>query len=139
MIVSLFGHRDAPMSVAQKLNEVLRSLITELDTVTFYVGNSGRFDSMARAALASLEKEYPRISVLIILSYMPSPNDKYDFDTLLPESAASSIPKYAISRRNEWIITQSNIVITYVNRSYGGAYNAKKKAIRCGKRIIEIS
>ena len=59
--------------------------------------------------------------------------------TLLSEEVARVHPRYAIDRRNRWVIDKSDIVVTYVTRSYGGAAKFKRLAIAREKKIIEIA
>ena len=47
-------------------------------------------------------------------------------------------PKFAISKRNQWMIKNADVIIAYVNRSYGGAYNSLQAAKRTNKKIINI-
>ena len=47
-------------------------------------------------------------------------------------------PRFAISKRNEWMMANSELIIAYVNRDYGGAYKALQVAKRGDKRIINI-
>ena len=47
-------------------------------------------------------------------------------------------PKFAISKRNEWMITNSDLIIAYVNHNYGGAYKTLEIAKRRKKKIINI-
>jgi hypothetical protein len=46
--------------------------------------------------------------------------------------------KFAIIKRNEWIVEQSDLIVVYCLRSFGGAYNALKYAKRKNKKIIEL-
>ena len=47
--------------------------------------------------------------------------------------------KFAISKRNEWMISQSDLVIAYVEHSFGGAYQGLHYAQRKGKRIVNLA
>ena len=44
-------------------------------------------------------------------------------DILYPELEQTPL-KFAISKRNEWMVKQADYVFAYVNTHYGGAYNA---------------
>ena len=46
--------------------------------------------------------------------------------------------KYAILKRNEWMVTNAELVIVYVKHSYGGAYKSLQVAKRRKKKIINI-
>lgn len=50
--------------------------------------------------------------------------------------------KSAITKRNEWLVDNSDMLIAYVTRDYGGAAQCLKKAIDCGieiKRVDRVS
>ena len=120
---TFFGHRECPESVKPKLREVLVDLITNHDVRRFYVGNQGQFDAHVRSVLRELKSEYPQIDYAVVLAYMPGKKDKSTnlSDTLLPEEIASTPPRYAIDRRNKWMLKHSDYVVTYITHSWGGA------------------
>lgn len=47
--------------------------------------------------------------------------------------------KTAIDYRNRWMVERSDCVITYVNRSWGGAAKYKKFAQNRGKTVYELN
>jgi hypothetical protein len=69
---------------------------------------------------------------------MPGKETEYDdySDTVLPEGIESVHPHYAISWRNNWMLKQSDYVVTYITHSWGGAAQFAKKAQKAGKRVI---
>jgi len=81
----------------------------------FYVGNQGRFDAIVRGVLRELTEEYPQIHYAVVLAYMPGKKNAYDdfSDTILPEGIESVHPRYAISWRNNWMLRQTDFVITH--------------------------
>ena len=137
---TLFGHRECPDSIKVKLREVLIDLIANNDVDMFYVGNHGRFDSIVRGVLRELKKEYPQINYAVVLAYMPGKQTEYDdySDTMLPEGIESVHPRYAISWRNNWMLKQSDYVVTYITHSYGGAAQFAEKAKRQKKIVINL-
>ena len=70
------------------------------------------------------------------LAYMPKRN-KIDTDTIYPEGLETVPRRFAIIKRNEWMIEHSDTVITYVRHS-GGAETFSSLAKRKGKRVIEV-
>ena len=101
--------------------------------------NQGSFDTMARNLLAEFELTYG-IRYEVVLAYMPKRNDPlYDPEhTVLPEGIETVPPRFAIEYRNKWMIDHSDIVITYVHRSFGGAAKFKKLAEIRNKVVIQI-
>ena len=141
MKICFVGHGDTPNNIEEKLEQVLEDLINNYREVLFYVGDHGQFDALTRTVLRRLQQKYNSIQTILVLSYMPtSPSLVFEAaQTLLPEEVARAHPRYAIDRRNRWVIDKSDIVVTYVTRSYGGAAKFKKLAIARGKKIIEIA
>ena len=136
---TFFGHRECPDSIKVKLREVLIDLIANNNVDMFYVGNQGRFDSIVRGVLRELKKEYPQIDYAVVLAYMPGKQTEYDdySDTMLPEGIESVHPRYAISWRNNWMLRQSDFVVTYITHSWGGAAKYADWARR--RNIITIN
>ena len=141
MTVTFFGHKNAPDNIESNLESTIISLIENYDANLFYVGNQGYFDSLANRILRRLSKQYPHIKHYTVLAYMPQKPDNYsDFsNTILPEAVAISHPKYAISKRNDWMLSKSDAVIAYVTHSYGGAAQYYQKAIRQKKTVINLA
>ncbi len=140
MTVVFFGHRDTPSFVKKPLQKITRMLIEDYGADRFYVGNEGAFDTMVRAILKEMKKEY-KISYGVVLAYSPfEMKNKYEdySDTVFPEKLEGINPKYAIPRRNEWMIDNSDVVVTYVHNTIGGAYKAKTLAEKKSKTVINI-
>ena len=138
---TFFGHRECPDSIKTQLRAVLINLITNHDVDMFYVGNQGRFDAIARGVLQELKNEYPQINYTVVLAYMPGRQMDYDdySDTMLPEGIESVHPRYAISWRNNWMLRQSDYVVTYITHSWGGAAHFAESARKQNKHIINIA
>jgi len=138
---TFFGHRDCPQTIQPILREVLIDLITNHDVDTFYVGNHGQFDSLVRHSLRELKKEYPRITYAVVLAYMPGKLKEYEdySDTMLPEGIETVHPRYAISWRNNWMLRQSDYVVTYISHSWGGAAKFAKKSGALKKIVISLT
>ena len=141
VICTFFGHRDCPETIKPKLREVLVDLITNHDVDMFYVGHQGQFDAYVRSELKRLKREYPQINYAVVLAYMPGKQTEYDdySDTMLPEGIESVHPRYAISWRNNWMLQQSDYVVTYITHFWGGAAQYADKARRQKKTVINIS
>ena len=137
---AFFGHRDCPETIKLRLREVLVDLITNHDVDMFYVGHQGQFDAYVRSELKKLKQEYPQINYAVVLAYMPGKKTEYDdySDTMLPEGIEAIHPNYAISWRNNWMLKQSDYVVTYITHSYGGASQYAMRAKKTGKQIYNL-
>lgn len=141
-VCTFFGHRDCPASIKPKLRAVVEELIVRYGVDWFYMGRQGAFDAMARSVLRELAKVYPHISYAVVLERLPGPRDKaiWDFsDTIFPEGLETVPPRFAISKRNDWMLKQSDFVVTYITHNWGGAAQYAEKAHRQGKRVLNLA
>ena len=139
-VCTFFGHRDCPETIKPQLREVLVDLITNQSVDMFYVGNQGRFDALVRSVLRELQKAYPQINYAVVLAYIPrekAESDDYS-DTMLPEGIEAVHPRFAISWRNNWMLKQSDYVVSYITHDWGGAAQFAKKAMSQGKTLINV-
>ena len=106
----------------------------------FYVGHQGQFDAYVRSEMRKLKQEYPQINYAVVLAYMPGKKKEYDdySDTMLPEGIESVHPHYAISWCNNWMLKQSDYVVTYITHYWGGASRCYNKAILSGKIVLNL-
>lgn len=135
---TFFGHKDCPDTVRYNLRKVIIELITNYGVDMFYAGNQGWFDAIVRGVLRELKEEYPQIDYAVVLAYMPCRRDEDASDTMLPEGIEYVHPRYAISWRNNWMLQQSDYVVTYITHSWGGAAKFADKARKQGKRVFNI-
>lgn len=78
----------------------------------------------------------------LVLPYPDKDMEYYDdyYDSvMIPECVHRTHPKGAITKRNRWIVEESDLVVCYVEREEGGAYTAMKYAKKLGKEIINIA
>ena len=140
-VCTFFGHRDAPKKIEPILKSTLIDLIENKNVDLFYIGNQGNFDCMVRNNLKELKIIYNHINYIIVLAYMPTKNNKFKYDnyeTLFPLGLENTPPKFAINKRNKWMIDNSDYVITYVKYAVGGAALFKSLAEKKGKKVINI-
>ncbi len=140
IICTFFGHRDAPNTIKPLLREIVLDLIENQEVNQFVVGNQGNFDTMVRSLLTELEHSHG-IRYEIVLAYFPKQGDPLvnDDHTLLPDGIETVPPRFAIDYRNRWMLDRSDVVVTYVTRSFGGASKFSEQAKRKNKRIIPLS
>ena len=62
----------------------------------------------------------------------------YD-EIVLPVSPDMTHYKAAILQRNKWMVQESDIIIAYVYRDFGGAYATLKYARMLKKQIINLA
>ena len=141
MVCCFFGHRDTPSTVKPDLIECITSLIKE-GVTEFLVGNQGAFDTIVLSALRIVKEQHPHITYNVVLAYMPAEKEEYTYadpmETMYPEGLESVPKKFAISWRNDWMLKESEVVVCYVRHSFGGSVKFVEKAIKQGKRVINL-
>ena len=138
---TFFGHRECPDTVRPQLKKIIIQLIRIEKVKMFYVGNQGRFDSIVLGVLKELRQECDDFEFGIVLAYHPEPGRKEctDFEyTMFPEELERVHPRYAISKRNDWMLVHSDYVVCYVEHSWGGAARYAEKAQRMKKNIYRV-
>lgn len=140
---TFFGHRTVPQEINDKLHSLLVELIEQKNVSRFYVGNQGEFDTIARKQLEELKEQYPFIEYRIVLAYMPGKKTPFSLDdtknTIYPEGLEQAPLRYAISRRNRWMIENTDFVVTYVASSFGCSAGWKELAEKKGKTVYNLA
>lgn len=125
------GHRNIPASVHEPLKRSIEALIQNGEATDFYLGNHGQFDAMVLSTLQSLQLQYPYIRFWVVLAYMPGKKScEESISTMYPEGLEKVPRRYAIIRRNQWMVKQSDYLIAYVTHDYGGAAQTLQYAQR---------
>ncbi len=137
MKITFCGHKDVADREAVEgwLFSVCSELIVQ-GADEFYLGGYGGFDHMCAAVLRKMKDANPHIRLVLVLPYLNSSilTDGYD-ETVYPP--LESVPRrFAISRRNEWMVVESDAVVAYVTHGWGGAAKTLEYARRKKKRIL---
>lgn len=139
-VCTFFGHADCPESIAGPLRKALERLVKDENVDLFYVGDSGRFDAIVRRELQML-KERHGIKYAVVLARMPGRRPGAEappLDTIFPEELETVPARFAIDRRNAWMLKRAAFVVTYVTHSWGGAAKFEAMAVKLGKRVIRL-
>ncbi len=140
---SFAGHANISQKEETKLkikNEII-NLIENKEVSTFYNGGKSDFDWLCALCLAEVKIDYPFIKSYLILSYIPKEQDEYTntilkiFDSTIYPNIENVPPRFAILKRNEWMIDNSDFLIAYVKHSWGGAAKTLEYAKK-NKHII---
>ena len=138
MKVTFCGHKEvADRDAVERWLYATCTELIENGTDEFYLGGYGGFDHLCAAVLRDLKKSHPQIRLILILPYLNSSmiTDGYD-ETLYPP--LESVPKrFAISRRNEWMVRECDTVVAYVTHGWGGAAKTLEYARRKKKAVLQ--
>ena len=85
-----------------------------------------------------LKKTYPNIRSVLVIPYLNRDYDTFLYDETLYPPLEGVPLKFAISRRNEWMVDHADVVISYVTHDWGGAYQTYQYALKKKKRIIRL-
>ena len=148
--VAFFGHRyvDDIIKVENLLEKQIRKLIDENEYVEFLVGRNGDFDQCVSSSVLRVRKNHRDDNSALVLE-LPYPtaeylnNKKYfhDYYTDVEISHAASVahPKSAIQIRNREMVERVDLIICYIEREKGGAWQTVEYAIKQGKAVINLS
>ena len=146
MIITFFGHSNCLFNddIKKQLKNILLDEIIKNPTSKFYLGGYGDFDGLCLRTLRELKHDFPTIEILFITPYLDKNYSKlelakYYYDNVIFPPIESVPRKFAILKRNEWMVEQADLVIAYVKYSWGGAAKALEYAKRKKKRIINIA
>ena len=140
MICTFFGHKNSPEWVKKALKIKIVKLIQCEKIDRFYVGNNGNFDFYAQTVLRELIEEGYDLSYCIVLSRInESAACGEQAATVFPLELVGALPRFAISKRNEWLIKNSDCVITYCVQKMSNSYKWTEKALKKGLKIIQLS
>lgn len=136
---TFFGHRDCYNLQEEELEKAIIDLIG-IGVDAFYVGNQGHFDRTVRSCLQKLQKEFPYIHYEIVLAYLPTEKQEYENyeDAVYPEGLECVPRKFAIAKRNQWMLERAQYCICYISHSWGGAYRFAVQAKKQGKSLIQL-
>lgn len=142
MTVTFFGHKNTPPEIIPRLEEVITDLIKNHGAKKFLVGSNGNFDFYVRKTLKKLKDRYAHITYAVVLAYLPTKKSEIDisaeYNTILFDGFEKAHPRYAIVKRNTWMIEKADVVVTYVNTTFGGAARFKELSEKKNKKVINL-
>ena len=134
-----FGHSNTSAELNGKLKDVIVVLMNE-GVERFYVGNNGNFDCLAQRALCEIEKEGYNVKWEVVISYIgEAPLCDMANKTLFPSGQEKALPRFAISKRNEWLLKNADVMIVYLKNKMSNTYKYVKRAEKKDIRIINLA
>ena len=148
MKIAFTGHSHILSSerIRKAVKEQINAHIANEEKVTFYLGGYGDFDMLCASVCREFKKERKGIELVYVAPYMSLSEQKKIKDMQSRGICDASVyppiektpPRYAIVKRNEWMMENSDLIIAYVERGYGGAYRALQAAKHKNKRTVNI-
>ena len=147
--VSFFGHRiiEQPLLIEQSLEELIGSLLRSKEYVEFLVGRNGDFDQLVSSAIRRCKREIrdnnsAHVWVLpyVTADYRDNEEDyRAYYDEIEVFDSAGKHFKAAFQARNRNMVDRADLVVFYVERNEGGAYQTMRYAIQQGKQYINLA
>lgn len=149
MIITFIGHRfvyeyDKLCDMVEKC--ILKNAEHE-NSISFYCGGYGSFDNLCAKVCSKIKQKLKNCEIVFVTPYITISYQK-NTELLLKEKIYTSViypplektpAKFAIVKRNRWMIEEADLVIAYVNKTFGGAYSSLSYAKRKNKRIINLA
>ena len=140
-----FGHRTIMKNIENSIYSAVL-LAAQEGCKTFYTGGMGDFDMQFSSAVRKLRIRFPNIKLIYIKPYFTNEINTngeyytamYD-DIVIPPAIIGVHYKRAIKARNRWMVDNSDLIVSYIIRDYGGAADTIKYAKRMDKRIIPLA
>ena len=141
------GHSDIwDSSLTEKIKSVAEDLIVNHNVREFWVGNYGNFDGSAASVIRELQKTYSDVKLDLVIPYLTKSINEYKelyykkCDNILIADIPENTPKrFHITKANEYMVNNSDFMICYIQRSWGGAITTYKYAKRKKLQIFNIA
>ena len=136
-VVTFCGHGEfyGEKAVVRWLRETVEDLIRR-GADDFLLGGYGGFDACAASVVWDLKKKYPAIRSTLVLPYLDRAVDASKYDGTLYPPLEKVPRRFAISKRNEYMVNEADVVVAYVTYGWGGAATTLAYAKRKKKEII---
>ena len=128
MTITFCGHSNFSFdnTVKEKLRELLLQETRKNHACKFYLGGYGDFDSLCLSILKELKVQFPNIELLFITPYLDNNYSKLEtaklyYDGIIYPPLENVPRQFCISKRNEWMVNEADLVIALVKYSWGGA------------------
>ena len=127
MTITFCGHSNFSFdnTVKEKLKELLLQEIRKNPACKFYLGGYGDFDSLCLNILKEIKIQFPNIELLFITPYLDDNYSKLEtaklyYDGIIYPPLENVPRRFCISKRNEWMVNEADLVIAFVKYSWGG-------------------
>ena len=138
MLCIFFGPKDTRDTILPSLEKAIFHLIQSEGVRDFYIGNNGNFDGYAQRLLREISKT-ENIQYTIVLSRLNEQALNGDQNaTLFPLGQENIPPRFAISKRNEWLIQHASHAIVYVKYKISNSFRWAEKCVRKGIKTIHL-
>lgn len=140
MTVTFCGNRDTIDTPELRLwlQKIIKEQI-ENGAKRFLLGGYGTFDSIAASIVRELKKNDPEVKEILVLAYLNRSVDTSRYDgTIYPP--LENVPyRFAILKRNQWMVENADVIIANVRHDWGGAAQMLKYAVKKKRTVFNFS
>ena len=138
------GHREASSEILPALAEAIELHIAKYGVTEFIVGNYGGFDHMAAKAVIAARKQYPGISLSMLIPYHPAERPielPQGFNNTVYPPGMEKVPRrLAIVRANRYMVDHVDYLIAYAWHPASNARDLVEYArIREQRNLISVT
>ena len=143
MIVTFCGHRQYCREKGDEA-KVLAFLEEKIgdNIADIYLGGYGNFDHFAYACSKKYKQTHSNVSLLFITPYLREELLKEEmrfYDGIIYPEIEDKPLKFAITYRNQWMVSKADYVIFGILCKCGGAYQAYEYAKRMRKTFYNVT
>ena len=131
------GKYDLNNDKIEQLYELCQNLILNEYVSEFWVGNYGLFDKTVAKVIRDIKNKYTGGELCLVIPYLTKVINNYkenfynDYDDIIIADIPKSTPKrYHIIKCNQYMVDNSDFLISYVNYNGGGAARTLNYALR---------
>ena len=141
MIITFIGHSSLITcdNLLAKIKKTILDNTKADENISFFCGGYGEFDNLSVLACRFVKEERPNGEIVFVTPYLNGVKNFEYYDGIIYPPIEGVPPKYAIIKRNEWMIDKADLVIAYVKHKYGGAYKSLLCAQKRKKLIINLA
>ena len=143
--VTLIGHRDACLNREEQedIEKLIVQIAEQHTLVDIQIGRNGSFDIQIASLIKKIQRDYltKNLTLVLVLPYSVKDEEYYEefYDDIIYPLSGDIHYKAAITKRNEWMIDNSELLVAYVKKDFGGTYNAIKYANKKGVKVLNIA
>ena len=146
MTISFFGHSNFRWNKAyeDKTLSIIEDSVGDGE-VNFLLGNYGSFDDFAYKCCKKYKDKHKNARLIFVTPYISEgyqarlERAAVDYDAIIYPPIEGRPYKFAIHYRNRYMVDNADLIICYLTKRYGGAYEAVKYAEGRGRRVINIA
>ena len=140
MIITFCGHSDFQGSeeLKQRMLQFLTHHVGDRQAV-LYFGGYGAFDRFAHRCAQAYKVTHPNMKLILITPYLKVHKSDCGYDETIYPPLEHIPRRLAIIYRNQWMVRQADMIVAFVDHTWGGAYQVLCYARKQRKLIFDLA